>query len=65
MYKILLFFKWLKENKEEKVISVSGVTFSLTRRSQDIRNKNVIRKMDGVSDYEASGKVLIEYVKTE
>jgi hypothetical protein len=41
------------------------MTFSLTRRSQDIRNKTVIRKMDGVSDYEASGKVLIEYVKTE
>jgi len=56
MYIIILVCKRLKEKEEEKFtsISVTGMIFSLIGRSQDIRNKNVIRKMDEVSDYQAS-----------
>jgi hypothetical protein len=65
MYRILLFFKRLKENEERKFISINGMTFRIIRRSQGMRNKNVIRKMDEVSDYQAFGNVLTEYVKIE
>jgi hypothetical protein len=58
MYINLLVFKKLKEKKEKTFtrISVPGMTFSLVGRSQDIRNKNAIRKMDEVSDYQACGR---------
>jgi len=65
LYKILPFFKRLKENEEKKDVFITGMTFNLIRRSQDIRNENVIRKMDGVIDCQACGNVLTEYVKTE
>jgi len=55
----------LEENEEKKFISITGMTFSFIRRSQDIRNKNVSRKMDEVSDYHACGNLLTEYVKIE
>jgi hypothetical protein len=63
MYKIVLFFGRLKKNEERKFISLTGMTFSFIRRSQDIRNKNVLRKMDEVSDYPACRDILTEYVK--
>ena len=65
MYKILLFFKRPEEDEGKKCISVTGMTFSLIRQSQRIRNKNAVRKMDEVSDYQACGDVLTEYVKSE
>jgi hypothetical protein len=65
MYNILLFFKRLKENEGKKRISVNGMTFNLIRGSQDLGNKNVIRKIDEVSDYQTYCNALTEYVKTE
>jgi hypothetical protein len=64
---MVLVCKRLKEKEEEKFtsISVTGMTFSFIGRSKDVRNKNVIRKMDEVSDYRACGNLLTEYVKTE
>jgi hypothetical protein len=47
MYKILLFFERLEGNKDMKVINITGMTFSLTRRSQNIRKKTGIRKWMG------------------
>jgi hypothetical protein len=63
MYKIIFFFKRLKENEENNVIRITGMTFRLTRRSKNIRKKTGIRKMGRVSNYQRSGNVLTEYVK--